>query len=85
MPDQLRESSLDRYVQDLVLEICAVLHRFGIDSVNAGAIMRLVGVPNDVAIKHDDMILDIKQELQGTRYLHQKQKKESLPPGTTVH
>jgi hypothetical protein len=85
MPDQVWDSSLDRYVQDLVLEICVVLDKFGIEQVNAGAIMRLVGVPNDVAIKHDDMVLDIKQELQASNRLRQKLKKESLPPGTTLH
>jgi hypothetical protein len=73
-------------VKDLVVNICLVLSVFGITEVHVGGLMRLVGIEEELAAKHDDelmVITDIQQleksDDETTEIV------EVTPPGTTIH
>jgi hypothetical protein len=73
---------LGERVQALLLDLCAVLHSYGYEEISVGALMRMVGVPNDRASNHDDQVLKITQEILATNHA-----KPGLdrPSGTTLH
>jgi hypothetical protein len=51
---------LDQAVRLAILNLCVILHDCGITEVHVGGIMRILGVPNELAQEHDDerVILD---------------------------
>lgn len=51
---------VDQAVRLAILNLCVVLHDCGITEVHVGGIMRILGVPDEVAQQHDDerMMLD---------------------------
>jgi hypothetical protein len=72
---------LEQAVQDFILDVCEVMYRRGYDSAPIGAIMRLVGVPESAAQKHDNehFMLDknFEQMIQS--------RKQPVPTGVTLH
>ena len=61
-------------------DILALLHHHGINQVSVGGIMRLLGVPADVAASHDNEYLHVTSEV-----LETAEEVEVAPPGTTLH
>ena len=51
---------IDQAVRLAILNLCVVLHDCGITEVHVGGIMRILGVPDNLAQEHDDerIILD---------------------------
>ena len=51
---------IDQAVRLAILNLCVILHDCGITEVHVGGIMRILGVPNELAQEHDDerVILD---------------------------
>jgi hypothetical protein len=51
---------VDQAIRMTILNLCVVLYDCGIKEIHVGAIMRLLGVSNELAQTHDDerMILD---------------------------
>jgi hypothetical protein len=45
---------VDQAVRLTILNLCVVLYDCGISEIHVGAIMRLLGVPNQQATAHDD-------------------------------
>jgi hypothetical protein len=78
MSQELSESA----VRDLMQDICLTLQRYGVRYVTVGALMRLLGVPDERACKHDTEIMDIESEIHGNDY---DQVDELPPPGTILH
>ena len=78
---------LYEYVRRLMLEIMTVLWANGHTQVHVGAMMRLLGVPEESAAQHDDERIDLDETFAeiaadvNVRYLMQTQ----VPAGTTVH
>ena len=58
----LDDLDIDQAVRLAILNLCVVLHDCGITEVHVGGIMRILGVPDDLAQEHDDerIILDNK-------------------------
>lgn len=56
----LDDLDIDQAVRLAILNLCVVLHDCGITEVHVGGIMRILGVPDDLAQEHDDerIILD---------------------------
>lgn len=54
---------LYEHVRKFMLEIMAVLYVNGKTSANIGAMMRLIGVPNDTASQYDSECLEIDENL----------------------
>ena len=51
---------IDQAVRLAILNLCVILHDCGITEVHVGGIMRILGVPDSLALEHDDerIILD---------------------------
>jgi hypothetical protein len=56
----LDDLDVDQAVRLAILNLCVVLHDCGITEVHVGGIMRILGVPDNLAQEHDDerIILD---------------------------
>jgi hypothetical protein len=67
-------------VREIMYDILALLHHHGISQVSVGGIMRLLGVPADVAASHDDEYLHVVQA-----DLEIAEESQVAPPGTTLH
>jgi hypothetical protein len=73
-------------VKDLVVNICLVLSEFGITEVHVGGLMRLVGIEEELAAKHDDELMVITDIQQLEKTANQTTEiVEVTPPGTTIH
>ena len=69
-------------VREIMFEILTVLHNHGIDTVSVGGIMRLLGVPSEIAASHDDEYLQVSVE---SLEEIDNEELEVAPPGTTLH
>lgn len=76
-------------VREIMFDILTVLHNHGIDTVSVGGIMRLLGVPSEIAADHDDEYLQVSVESFEEEDQDQDQEEdeelEVAPPGTTLH
>lgn len=56
----LDDLDIDQAVRLAILNLCVILHDCGITEVHVGGIMRILGVPDNLAQDHDDerIILD---------------------------
>jgi hypothetical protein len=59
-----------------ILNLCVVLYDCGIKKIHVGAIMRLMGVPDDLAQKHDDERLFLDEEF--VKYVEQLNEPRSV-------
>lgn len=78
----LDEQLLGQRVQDLLLDICAVLYRYGYREISVGTLMRMAGVPDERARTHDQEFFEINKNI------YRPQAKLTpivVPPGTTLH
>jgi hypothetical protein len=57
----LEHLDIDQAIRLTILNLCVVLYDCGITEIHVGAIMRLLGVPNNKAAEHDNerIVLDI--------------------------
>lgn len=82
MPD---EEHFEEFLRGMILEICEVLHRNGFRTAQVGAIMRLIGVPEEQAASHDDDYFDLDQEFVAELAERKKNLDLDIPPGTVIH
>jgi hypothetical protein len=81
-PDQFKEK-----IQLTMINVMAVLYDIGIRQVHTGAIMRLLGVTNDVAAEYDDSYIELDERFP---VIHSQVNNDTdhistPPPGTTFH
>lgn len=81
-PDQFKEK-----IQLTMINVMAVLYDIGIRQVHTGAIMRLLGVTNDVAAEYDDSYIELDERFP---VIHSQVNNDAdsiptPPPGTTFH
>lgn len=77
----LEDPQLEHHVRKIIIDVCAALYENGITVANVGGLMRLVGVPDEEAQKHDDEYIEFDQDLKNLT----KESKDAPPPGTTLH
>lgn len=75
------------YVRSVMIEVMAVLWRNGQSELHVGAMMRLLGVPEEAAALHDEerLVIDenfanIVAELNKTYHMQSQ-----VPSGVTIH
>jgi hypothetical protein len=75
------------YVRTVMLEIMAVLWSNGQKQLHVGAMMRLIGVEESQAAKHDDERIDIDESFEEMAADHHVQHllKNQMPAGTSLH
>lgn len=91
----LDDQKLEKAVQDLIIDICEVLHRRGYDAVPVGAMMRLVGVSDERAAHHDNDFYPLDKDFESilaARRLEnhsaprsRKRSRRQAPDGVTLH
>ena len=56
----LENLEVDQAIRLTILNLCVVLYDCGIEEIHVGAVMRLLGVPDDTAAVHDNerLLLD---------------------------
>ena len=56
------EDELDLRVKNLMFDIMLVLYSHGIKEINVGGLMRMLGVDESSASKHDDKSVELTDE-----------------------
>lgn len=81
-PDQFKEK-----IQLTMINVMAVLYDIGIRQVNTGAIMRLLGVTNEVAAEYDDSYIELDERFPviHSQVNYDTDHIPAPPPGTTFH
>ena len=76
---------LEQAVQDFILDVCEVMYRRGYDSAPIGAIMRLVGVPESAAQKHDNEHFMLDENFERMMQARRNPVPDRAPQGVTLH
>lgn len=81
----LDEDQLQKRIKAIMMDLMIVLYDHGIKEAHMGAMMRLLGVDDASAAKHDDesVVLDEKFGEMITKL--NKQVPPNIPSGTTFH
>ena len=81
----LDEDQLQKRIKTIMMDLMIVLYDHGIKEAHMGAMMRLLGVDDESAAKHDDesVVLDEKFGEMITKL--NKQVPPNIPSGTTFH
>jgi hypothetical protein len=81
----LDEDQLQKRIKAIMMDLMIVLYDHGIKEAHMGAMMRLLGVDDASAAKHDDesVVLDEKFGEMITKL--NKQVPSTVPSGTTFH
>lgn len=81
----LEEEQLQKRIKEIMVDIMIVLYEHGIKEAHMGAMMRLLGVDDESAAKHDDesVVLDEKFGEMITKL--NKPVPTNIPSGTTFH
>ena len=57
----LDENALEQNLHALIVDLCRVMHTHGFESMNVGAMMRLIGVGDERASRHDEEWIDLAE------------------------
>lgn len=69
-----------------MVEIMAVLYTHGQKTLHVGAVMRLLGVPEDQAALHDEERIDLEENFEElAQSMHMKYLEVHTPVGATIH
>lgn len=82
------EDLVTESIQEIIIEICAVLHRHGYKAVPIGPMMRLMGVDGDRAQQHDQDLFALDQEFLDMLKKHQTRQQSArslIPKDRTLH
>jgi len=79
-PDQLEQT-----LRDVIIDVCEVLYRHGYRSASVGAIMRLIGVPQERAQGHDDEVFKLDDDFLEELAQRRVMRSLDLPPDATLH
>lgn len=82
----LDDDQLEDHVHDFIIDLCEVLYRRGYTVVPVGAMMRLIGVEPEKAMKHDDEYFELDETFEESLKARKKPKGRKQPPtGVTIH
>ena len=60
----LDDTALEQNLHALIVDLCRVMHSHGFESMNVGAMMRLIGVGDERASPHDDEWIDLAEHFE---------------------
>ena len=81
---QEQDDILHERIKNIMLDIMAVLYDNGIKKVQVGAMMRLLGVDDEKAAKHDNELLEL-DETFATMMAELNKGTTKVPDGATIH
>jgi hypothetical protein len=79
-PDQLHEQ-----IRSVMMDIMAVLYRNNFKTVRMGAMMRLLGVNDEVAAEHDQDVVELDEKFAEVLKELNTLGPIEIPQGTTFH
>jgi|SanBayMetagenome_1026888.scaffolds.fasta_scaffold97260_1 hypothetical protein len=81
------EDMLEFVIRGIVIEICEVMYRHGINPVPLAPIMRLLEVPEDQAKKYDGVVFELDDEFIELAKKHRSIQNTlmSMPSDSTIH
>ena len=75
---------LEANVSQLIKDLMKVLYKYGIEEIPMGAFLRVLGVSEEGAAKHDDEVMIIEEKF--AKYLEFTDEfKDSDPKNKTIH
>ena len=81
----IQDNDIEQRVHDVMLDLMITLNRHGITTLPVGAVMRIMGVPNEVASQHDDEYVESTDALDGVEKIGDLAILVEVPPGTQFH
>lgn len=79
------EENFEETLRGIILDICDVLYQHGYRTAPVGAIMRLIGVPEDHASAHDEEFFELDQDFVEELGQRRDLQRLDIPPGTVIH
>ena len=79
------DDELESAIRDIIMDICEVMYKRGYDTVPIGAMMRLVGVDESRAQKHDNEYIALDDEFQNMLKIRKSPPLSKAPDGVTLH
>ena len=79
-PDQLHEQ-----IRTIMMDIMAILYRNNFKTVRMGAIMRLLGVQDNVAAEHDQDVIELDEKFAEVFKELNTLGPIEIPKGTIIH
>lgn len=76
---------LEDTVRELIIDLCEVLYHRGYREVPIGAMMRLVGVGNESASKHDNEYFALDEDFIAIIESRKTPTPKQAPAGVTLH
>jgi hypothetical protein len=76
------EEELDQRVKLLMFDLMLVLYTYGISEVNVGGLMRMLGVEETTAAKHDNEAVELTHEF--AKYVKET-RDTKRPDNETLH
>jgi hypothetical protein len=76
---------LEDTVRELIIDLCEALYHQGYREVPIGAMMRLVGVGNDSAAKHDNEYFALDEDFIAVIESRKTPTPKQAPDGVTLH
>jgi len=88
-----QDDELEDHIHKLILELCAVLYYNGYREVPIGAMMRIIGVPEEHASEHDGGFFELDQEFEQIMKEQEAEDEQETslideyyrPPDATLH
>lgn len=77
----LKDKELEYEVRQTLLNLMYVLYQSGIERIHLGGLMRIMGIENEHAEKHDNEVVEMSTEF--VKYIESSQ--QPAPPGSTLH
>jgi len=78
----MTEDNLDLKVKNLMFDLMLVLYSYGITEVNLGGLMRMLGVKESTAQKHDNEAVELTDEF--AKYVKEV-RETKRPENETLH
>jgi hypothetical protein len=80
----LDPDAIQSEIRSIIIDVCEILYKKGFKKVSIGAMMRLVGVSEEVASQHDHEIYHLDEKFAALLYMKSEYSAE-VPPGTMFH
>jgi hypothetical protein len=77
----LDNKDLDETIRQALMNLMVVLYDCGIEQVHIGGLMRILGIDNKIAAKHDDELIVVDEKF--VKYVEQYN--EPRPVDQTLH
>lgn len=77
---------ITQHLESIMLDIMVVLYSYGIRTVHVGALMRLLGIENESAVRYDEDVVVLDERFgEKLAKLFAQPQNSAVPDGVTLH